>query len=107
MKDDISSSIERIKRMEAMYVKACDVMVSLDKALSDYESVRGMIDSLSEYYGSRKWREDLQNDEDGLLPDDLRRGVLSEDGIYDLLEKNDEFERLFSKGPEDKDEEGK
>ena len=28
---------------------------------------------------------DLKADEDGLLPESLRRGVLSEDGIWNLL----------------------
>ena len=30
-------------------------------------------------------------DEDGKLPADLKRGVLSEDGIYDLLSDNNEL----------------
>ena len=37
------------------------------------------------YYDSGEWRSDYQADEDGLLPENLKRGVLSEDGIYDLL----------------------
>ena len=33
---------------------------------------------------------DFEADEAGLLPPELRRGVLSEDGISHLLEENDE-----------------
>ena len=47
-----------------------------------------LLRELSEYYGSPAWKRDLAADEAGLLPKDLKRGVLSEDGIYDLLEKN-------------------
>lgn len=44
---------------------------------------------LARYYSSDEWKRDLATDEAGLLPKDLRRGVLSEDGIYDLLEGKD------------------
>ncbi|MBP3197255.1 MAG: DUF4298 domain-containing protein [Butyrivibrio sp.] len=38
-------------------------------------------------------------DEEGLLPRDLKRGVLSEDGIYDALERNKELvETKMTKG---------
>lgn len=40
---------------------------------------------LSDYYSSPAWKRDYAADEAGLLPKDLKRGVLSEDGIYDLL----------------------
>ena len=42
--------------------------------------------SLNEYYGSPLWWEDFEADEAGKLPADLKRGVLSEDEAYDLLE---------------------
>ena len=43
------------------------------------------------YLGSDDWRRDLADDERGLLPADLKRGVLSEDGIWNLLERNREL----------------
>ena len=41
---------------------------------------------LSDYYGSDAWKRDLASDEAGLFPKELKRGVLSEDGLYNLLE---------------------
>ena len=42
--------------------------------------------SLLEYcYSSGEWRKDYETDEAGLLPAGLKRGVLSQDGVYDLL----------------------
>ena len=38
------------------------------------------------YYTSGEWREDYEADERGELPPDLKRGVLSQDALYDLLE---------------------
>ena len=48
-----------------------------------------LTEELASYYGSDAWKRDLAADEAGLLPDELRRGVLSEDGLYDLLAETD------------------
>ena len=40
---------------------------------------------LLDYYESPLWREDFEADEAGLLPKTLKRGVLGEDTIYNLL----------------------
>ena len=41
---------------------------------------------LEDYYTGADWKRDFADDEAGLLPKELRRGVLSEDGIWDALE---------------------
>ena len=38
-----------------------------------------------DYYESALRDEDLKADEQHLIPKELKRGVLSEDGIYDLM----------------------
>ncbi|MCR5557941.1 MAG: DUF4298 domain-containing protein [Butyrivibrio sp.] len=45
----------------------------------------------AEYYDGPDWKADFALDEAGLLPGDLKRGVLSEDGIYDALKKYKEI----------------
>ncbi|MBR4201314.1 MAG: GNAT family N-acetyltransferase [Oscillospiraceae bacterium] len=45
-----------------------------------------LLRELSDYYGSAAWKRDFAADEAGLLPKELKRGVLSEDGIYNLLD---------------------
>lgn len=50
-------------------------------------SLQAKADELAAYYASDEWKADFRADELGLLPKDLPRGVLSEDGIYNLLEK--------------------
>ena len=47
-----------------------------------------LLGELSAYYISDAWKRDFAADEAGLLPKDLKRGVLSEDGIYNLLEES-------------------
>ena len=80
--------IARIRAMEERFSRA-------GAALRAYETARGAllaeqeeIRTLEAYYEGPLWREDLAADEAGELPPSLRRGVLSEDGIYNLLEEN-------------------
>ena len=40
---------------------------------------------LASYYSSREWKEDFAADEAGLFPKSLKRGILSEDGLWNLL----------------------
>lgn len=55
------------------------------------EETRFRLAILDEYYTSGEWREDYEADEAGLLPKDMKRGVLSQDGVYDLLSRWDAF----------------
>ena len=41
---------------------------------------------LEEYYTSGEWQADYEADEADLFPADLKRGILSQDGVSDLLE---------------------
>lgn len=82
---------ERIKAMEAIFDKAAKVMQDLEKHMSRFEDIQSDIKKLEAYYTSEDWKSDFKLDEEGKLPADLKRGVLSEDGVYDLLEKNKEL----------------
>lgn len=61
--------IIRISQMEARF----------DRANKEDKTI------LSSYYESL-WKEDFEADEQGLIPKDTKRGVLSEDGLYNLLQ---------------------
>ena len=77
--------IERITRMEALFDKSEEVVKRLEAALEDFAELQPDIAELEAYYNS-DWRADFEADEPGELPKDLKRGVLSEDGLWDLLE---------------------
>ena len=77
--------IERIKQMELRMQRAAKAVMELSAALDNYESVQEDIAELDNYYGSEMWKQDYADDEAGRLPADLKRGVLSEDGIWNLL----------------------
>ncbi|MBQ1591711.1 MAG: DUF4298 domain-containing protein, partial [Treponema sp.] len=53
----------------------------------EFRKLRENMKKLESYYTSAEWKKDFALDEEGILPKDLKRGVLSEDGIYDLLER--------------------
>lgn len=63
--------------------------------LDKYEEVKKAIASLSRYYNSEEWKQDYADDEADKLPKDLKRGILSEDGIWNLLSDWRELEVRF------------
>lgn len=85
MNQDNKQQIARIRRMERNLNTAVAAVKRLTAALDKWEAVQDAIAALDEYYGSDLWRQDFADDEAGLLPADLKRGVLSEDGIWNLL----------------------
>ena len=79
---DILSAYDRVSRMEK-------TMERVGRALNTgfkHEGYESDLEALSTYY-SGDWRKDFEMDEQGCFPEDMKRGVLSEDGLYDLLEE--------------------
>ena len=85
MNKDNKQQIARIRTMEQRMNRAVAAVKRLSVALDKWESAQEDITALGEYYGSDLWRQDFADDEAGLLPADLKRGVLSEDGLWNLL----------------------
>lgn len=56
------------------------------------DNLRMRVGMLESYYTSGDWMTDFEADEAGLLPKDMKRGVLSEDGLNDLLDAFKAFE---------------
>ena len=77
--------ITRIQQMEQLFDLAKEAMEEPTMNLATYQKAQEVIAVLSEYYGSKDWKQDYADDEAGLLPKNLKRGVLSEDGIWNLL----------------------
>lgn len=87
--------IDRIREMES-YLDETDIaLTELSDALYKYEEIRDKYCKLEAYYGSKDWKDDFEADEAGRLPQGLKRGVLSEDALYDLITMHSELmERL-------------
>ena len=84
--------IRRVEEMEARMDRVLDAAAELERALEQWEAARPALESLRAYYESPLWREDYEADEAGELPAELKRGVLSEDGLWDLLERARELD---------------
>ena len=76
---------ERITQMEQRFDRVLAFLKNPSDAPDGYLSVKEDIDMLEQYYGSDEWKQDFADDEAGKLPDGLKRGVLSEDGLWNLL----------------------
>ena len=87
------NQIERICQMEQLMDKVSAIVDELSSALGKYDDIREDIATLNNYYGSKEWRQDYADDEAGLLPRDLKRGVLSEDGLWNVLVGCHEIEK--------------
>ena len=94
--------IERIKWMEHRFNNALAAIK--DGSVDSLKAVKEDVAELSKYYGSELWKLDFAADERlrvgdgtsgmaGNLPPDLKRGVLSEDGIWNLLSDYREIQK--------------
>ena len=83
--------IERIKWMEQRFNNALAAIK--DESAASLKAIKEDVAELSKYYGSELWKLDFAADEAGNLPPDLKRGVLSEDGIWNLLSDYREIQK--------------
>ncbi len=88
---------ERIARMEQHLEVASRAVKGLATALDDYEAAQEALRELEAYYGSEEWKQDFAADEAGRLPKELKRGALSEDDVWNLLEERDEVESRLNR----------
>ena len=89
----MNNRIKRIEEMEELLNASNTAIKNLEKALKEYSKAQDGIHTLATYYSSKEWKQDFEADEKGKLPNDLKRGVLSEDGIYNMLDNNLEVQR--------------
>ena len=71
-----NDAILRIREMEARF----------DRLLANFPEPDDL-SILLDYYENGQWLLDYRLDEQGLLPSDLKRGILSEDGFYSYLQQ--------------------
>ena len=81
-------NIERIEYMEEILNEGQAAVSALSEALAAYAALAPRLSELFDYYGSAQWFSDLADDEAGNLPEGLKRGVLSEDAVYNLIDDN-------------------
>ncbi|MBR6472429.1 MAG: type II 3-dehydroquinate dehydratase [Firmicutes bacterium] len=77
---EILTAYDRVRHME-------EIMDRVAEAIANGSGRQGIeedIKTLENYYET-KWRADFEMDEEGVFPKEMKRGILSEDGLYDIL----------------------
>lgn len=93
-----------ISKMEKLFDEAKHRQTVLEMAIADYKNFQPSIQKLEKYYSSKQWKDDFAADEREEIPSHIKRGVLSEDGIYDLLERNKEIMDMLDNLDEEKED---
>ena len=92
---------QHIYEMESILGRALQKMDDLERKISEFEAFQTQIRRLEAYYTGPQWKEDYAMEEAGKFPEKLRRGVLSQDGIWNMLERNSEMLDRLGISPED------
>lgn len=85
--------VQRIARMEEYFDTLCKAVEKDAESVKRDTALRSVFEELTAYYENGQWLADYEADEQGLLPSGLRRGVLSQDGLYNLLSEIADKER--------------
>lgn len=78
---------ERITQMERIFDTLREALEKNPAALGEDASLGEALEVLTRYYEGGLWLRDYELDEKGLLPESLKRGILSQDGLYDFLDR--------------------
>ena len=78
-------AISRINKMEEVFDELQLAFSKLNKDFLSNKKMKKKLNRLISYYENGKWLKDYQLDEQNKLPKNLKRGILSQDGVYDFL----------------------
>ena len=96
----MNTIIERITKMENILDELTIVVEKSDKAMSELEDSLKDLKTLKTYYESQ-YMKDVMADKRLEVPQDLKRGVLSEDAVHmlltDFFELSNKMEKLSKK----------
>ena len=81
------NDIRRVLRMEELFIRAKLMIDQVEDVDELDDEVCWEFMKLDDYFESPEWQEDHERYERGEFPDGLLTDVLSEDAIYDLLER--------------------
>lgn len=98
----IKEAADRIRQME-LYFDILQKIADINPdALREDALIKAILQALIQYYESGQWLHDYELDEKGLLPQNLKRGVLAQDAVYDFLDRINTINRRDYVVPDDK-----
>ena len=80
--------LHRIIKMERLFDELLEDNLKNPGLLTASKILQDKIEVLKEYYQSGLWLQDYECDERGGLPENLKRGILSQDALYDFFSEN-------------------
>lgn len=89
----LQSIVERVRQMEQYMDEVAEALQSAPDNLCTEKELCEKVKALTNYMDSGQWLADYEADERGELPADLKRGVLSQDGLYNLICDVEDFYR--------------
>ena len=81
----LDNTIKRIQQMELYFDTLLQAANSNPDSIEQDDTLQTMLQALLDYYEHGQWLADYTLDEEGHLPSTLKRGILSQDGVYNLL----------------------
>ena len=93
--EEIEYAIERIEHLERIFDEVQNSFKN-DPNFLENKKMEVKVSLLTQYLESGQWLRDFELDEKGKLPSGLKRGILSEDGLYNLICDIEQAERKKS-----------
>jgi hypothetical protein len=87
------NQIDRIRLMEEKAKRLQKALDQFQNGTPLNEEILSDVQDLERYYET-VWRDDFEDDEKGKFPPDLKRGILSEDMLYNLLADFDAIKKV-------------
>ena len=86
-------AIQRVQKMEQYLDEILEIFQDDSRNIWETEELQEKLKVLSEYYSNGLWLEDYDRDCAGEFSQDLKRGVLSQDTLYNFFDelKQEEF----------------
>jgi len=84
-REPVEAVVRRVVRMERCFDEIRAALETDAEAAEKNETIKEKLRSLLDYYENGQWLADYGRDSAGELPANLKRGVLSEDGVWNLL----------------------
>lgn len=89
----LRSTVEMIARIvyyEGLLDQLLSALQSENTSSQEFLKMRPVAEQLNSYYFGPLWRKDYEADEAGIIPAQIKRGVLSEDAVYNALSSYDD-----------------
>lgn len=86
MAEKIKEATLIISEMEALFDGLADALASSPDTFFESCENKERLKRLTDYYESEDWLSDFILDSEEFLPKTLKRGVLSEDGVWNFLD---------------------